>query len=886
MSAHSATRGRAGSPPPRRTGRRLATALLAVAVGALSCVVTAGPASAEPTPAYDHGKDKNTAPGTHGPLPKGFSTTQLTVKFKPGLAVRLRDRGLVAKDSGDATEIQRVLGKYKDATIRPLSSTPETKITEQRLQLEKRTGRQLPDLNSWFVVTAPRSGVEGLLRDLNALPSVEIAQARLPLAAPTEPLRTHQKYLNPATSVLGGGVDADYAHTQTGGKGDGITVTDIEYQSSIIPQYGAQTVSAGANHSLMVAWGAALGGEAWSWGDNGQGQLGMGDTTTRKVPARIPSLSHVLTVSAGNDYSVALKDDGTVWTWGDNSQGQLGNGTLTDSKVPVQVAGIYNAVAISAGPGHVLAVLSDGTVRAWGDNSQGQLGYGGSDSPVAITVPSLTGVFTGAGSVAAGTAHSVALLADGTVKAWGDNSQGQLGDGTTVDHITPAAVTGLTDVTQVSGRGDHVLALISGGTVKAWGDNSQGQIGDGTTTDRRTPVTVPGLTGVNGVSAGTLHSVATTFSTTTYAWGDNAQSQLGDGTTTDRTSPVTISVAADQLAAGATHNVGKAGQWFYVWGANGSGRLGDGTTTPRTTPTQLNGLATRWNLCHEDLAAHVATGQIVQVPPVFGDACVNDPAIYHGTAVAGVIGAQDDNGLGMAGIAPHATLHLSGTDIPDPVAYATAHSGPGDVILYEIGVTPTGTGGPWYPWEVESNIYDQTVLATAAGVTVVEAAGNGGNDLDDPTDTYATTIMGRPDSGAVMVGAGASPSPGGVNCHGSGAPTELTAMGFSTYGSRLDVQAYGVCVATLGIPSVRDLTPSESNPNKNYTGTFSGTSSASAIVAGTVAALQGVAKAGSGVLTPAQVRDTLKLTGTPQPTGDPHHIGPRPDLHAAIDSLP
>ncbi|MEV8632536.1 S8 family serine peptidase [Streptosporangium sp. NPDC051023] len=848
-------------------------------------MISTGPASAEPAPAYDHSKDKGIAPGTHGPLPKGFSTTQLSVKFKSDRAVRIHEQKLVAQNTADASEIQQVLAKYKGASIRPLSSTPETEVTEQRLQLEKRTGRELPDLNSWFVVTVPK-GIESLLSDLNALPSVEIAQARtLPVAA-TEPLRSHQKYRNAIGSVQGGGINADYANAQPGGKGDGITVTDIEYQAMLVPEYGPQKVAAGDDHSLMLAWNAS-GGEVWAWGDNAQGQLGLGHTTVRKVPARVPGMTGVTTVSAGNGYSVALKSDGTVWAWGDNSQGQLGNGTTTDSSVPVQVAGISTAVGISAGPGHVLAVMSDGTVRAWGDNSQRQLGYGTMDSSLALTVPGLTGVSTAFGSVAAGAAHSVAVLATGTVKAWGDNSQGQLGDGTTTDRISPVTVSGLTNVSQVSSRGEHVLALVSGGTVKAWGDNSQGQLGDGTLTDRKTPVSVSGLTNVSQVAAGSLHSAATTSSltSTTYTWGDNAQGQLGNGTTTDSTTPVALSLGAESIAVGTAHNVAKLSQWFHAWGANGSGRLGDGTTTARTSPVQLSGALTRWNQCHEDLAGRVATGAVLQVPPMFGDLCANDVTIYHGTAVAGIIGAQDDNGLGMAGIAPHATLHLGGEQTPDTVAYATAHSNPGDVILFELAVIPDGTSGPWYPWEVDSSIYDQTVLATAAGVTVVEAAGNGGNNLDDPTDTYATTIMGRPDSGAVVVGAGAPPSPGGTNCLGSTPPAERTALSFSTYGSRVDVQAYGSCVATLGIPGSQDLTPSETNPNKMYTGYFNGTSSASAIVAGAVTALQGVAKNAGAVLTPAQVRSTLKLTGTAQPTGDPHHIGPQPNLQAAVDDV-
>ncbi|MER7213318.1 S8 family serine peptidase [Streptosporangium sp. NPDC000239] len=875
MSLRSDSRGRGG---PR--SRRLAAALLSVAVGALSGVVAAGPASAEPAPAYDHSKDKGTAPGTHGPLPKGFSTTELSVKFKPGLAVRLRGQGLVAKDSEDATEIQRVLARYKDASIRPLSSVSETKITERRLQLERKTGRQLPDLNSWFVVTAPKSGVEGLLKDLNALPSVEIAQARMTPVATSEPLASYQRYRNAATSPLGAGVDADYANAQTGGKGDGITVTDIEEQSTYIPYFGPQTIAAGQDHSLLITRTPAL-GQVWAWGDNGQGQLGLGNTTAKKVPSQVPGLTGVTSVSAGDDYSLALKSDGTIWAWGDNSQGQLGNGTTTDSTVPVQVTGISNAVAISAGLGHALAVLSDGTVRAWGDNSLGQLGYVGPDSPAAVAVAGLTGVRTAPDSVAAGGVHSLALMADGTVKGWGANGIGQLGDGTTTDRATPTAVTGLTGVTQISSRGDHALALLSDGTVKAWGDNSEGQLGDGTTTGRTTPISVPGLANVNSIAAGSRHSVATAESVSwaTYAWGDNNQGQLGDATTVDRYSPTVIPATSDIAAAGLAHTITKLAQTFHVWGLNSSGQLGDGTTTNRHGPVELVAYTNRWNLCHEDLAGRVATGQIVQVPSAFGDPCTNDLSIRHGTAVAGIIGAQDDNGVGMAGIAPHATLHLSGTAVFDTVAYATAHSQPGDVILFEIAVKPSTRQ---YPWEYQSNVYDQVVLATAAGITVVEPAGNSGVDLDDSTDPYVAVIMGRPDSGAIMVGAGTPPSP---SCVGTPPSADRTALPLSSYGVRVDVQAYGECVASTTAPGWQDLTPLETDPNKTYAGGFGGTSGAGAIVAGTVASLQGVAKANGGVLTPAQVRDTLKLTGTAQPAGDPHRIGPQPNLRAAIDDI-
>src|SRR5262249_43529392 len=156
------------------------------------------------------------------------------------------------------------------------------------------------------------------------------------------------------------------------------------------------------------------------WGANGQGQLGDNSTTPRSTPVQPQGLtSGVIAVAAGGEHSLALKSDGTVWAWGDDSQGQLGNdSTIADSLVPVQVSGITTAVAIAAGQWHSLALLSDGTVKAWGYDAYGQLGDGGTtNQPTPVTVAGLKGVK----QIAAGDYSSAAARTDGGVVAWGTN---------------------------------------------------------------------------------------------------------------------------------------------------------------------------------------------------------------------------------------------------------------------------------------------------------------------------------------------------------------------------------------------------------------------------------------------------------------------------------
>jgi len=337
-------------------------------------------------------------------------------------------------------------------------------------------------------------------------------------------------------------------------------------------------------------------GTVWAWGWNKWGQLGT-DTPIdyrRKRPGQVLGLTGVSAVAAGGDHSLALNNDGMVWVWGYNSSGQLGDGTTTDKSSPVQVPGLTGVSAIAAGDEHSLALKIDGTVWAWGNNEYNQLGDGTTtqrSNPV--QVPDLTGV----SAVAAGYRCSLALKSDGTVWAWGWNHCGQLGDGTTTDAFrgrsNPVQVTGLTGVTAISTVLYYSLALKSDGTVWAWGNNGNGQLGDGTTTQRNSPVQVTGLTGVSAIAAGTFHSLALKSDGTVWAWGWNHIGQLGEGITTEKHIPVQVTGLAgvSAITAGSSYSLAllKSDGTVWAWGNNEYSQLGDGTTKNKNSPIQVEG---------------------------------------------------------------------------------------------------------------------------------------------------------------------------------------------------------------------------------------------------------------------------------------------------------
>ncbi|MBT7080241.1 MAG: RCC1 repeat-containing protein, partial [Chloroflexi bacterium] len=350
------------------------------------------------------------------------------------------------------------------------------------------------------------------------------------------------------------------------------------------------------------------------WGLNDYGQLGDGSTDDSETPVEVSGIDGSSAVATGiglGDYhACALLDDGSVKCWGYNDTGQLGDGTTDDSETPVDVSSIdgstYTATAIAIGGEFSCALLDTGAVKCWGNNSSGQLGDGSTDdSETPVDVGGIDGSTYTATSISAGYEYACALLSDGSLKCWGDNNYGQLGDGSTDTSETPVDVTGIDGstavATAVTAAEYHTCTLLSTGAVKCWGDNSYGQLGDGSTDESHTPVDVSGIDGSTytaiRVTAGGNSACAVLEDGSTYCWGNNDYGQLGDGSVSESSTAMDVegidgsSASASEIDAGAklTCSVLSSGS-AACWGRNNYGQLGDGSTDNSSEYVTVSGI--------------------------------------------------------------------------------------------------------------------------------------------------------------------------------------------------------------------------------------------------------------------------------------------------------
>jgi alpha-tubulin suppressor-like RCC1 family protein len=301
-----------------------------------------------------------------------------------------------------------------------------------------------------------------------------------------------------SVAVLSTGTVCSWGDNTNGVLGDGSGV-DQPTPVGVVGLTDITQVAAGSYHNLALR----ADGTVWAWGDNARGALGDGTTTDRPTPVQVPGLTNVIQVAAGHDLSYALLSDGTVMAWGVNVHGQLGDGTFNDRPTPGLVSGLTNISEIAAGAQHGLA-LRYGVVLAWGDNQNGQLGDG---TRQGRTTPIRTVGLSSIVHIGTGTFFSLAVRKDGTLFAWGANHYGQLGVAGSAGsaELLPIVVPGISKVAQVTGGGEYTLAIRTDGSLWAWGHNPYGQLGDGTTVDRVTPAPVPGVQGARTVSGAAGH---------------------------------------------------------------------------------------------------------------------------------------------------------------------------------------------------------------------------------------------------------------------------------------------------------------------------------------------------------------------------------------------
>lgn len=337
-------------------------------------------------------------------------------------------------------------------------------------------------------------------------------------------------------------------------------------------------------------------GQIACWGDNESGQLGNGTKTDQVNPGFVTGINDATALTAGDQHTCALRGT-TVWCWGGNDYGQLGVGDFRERLNPVAVNLAEPVVALSAGSFHTCAATNSGKFYCWGDHESGQVGNGTTDhhfSPV--VVPSWTGAVALAGSYD----HMCAITSDvpSKVICVGDNSFGQLGDGTQLQRVQPvitsipAGTVGMSVATSSFGNG-HSCAVVTGGAVKCWGDNGNGQLGDGTHNASSTPVFAQGVVGASVVVAGVAHTCA--FGNgTVWCWGANNEGQAGVPGMADQLTPHLVTPLGNvtALAAGDQHTCAVVdNNSVWCWGSNFSGQLGIGNNDGNSAvPVQAIGL--------------------------------------------------------------------------------------------------------------------------------------------------------------------------------------------------------------------------------------------------------------------------------------------------------
>ena len=367
-------------------------------------------------------------------------------------------------------------------------------------------------------------------------------------------------------------------------------------------------------------------GNARCWGNGNDGRLGYGDAADVADDELLASVDNIdlgtnrriIDIAAGGMHTCAIITDATsddtkgqVACWGDSGRGQLGYGNTNDlgddetleTIGVVKLGGSLRAVQIAAGHEHTCALLDDNDdsttdyiVKCWGRNTNGQLGYGNATNigDVASRTPDTQGAVGGASMLAtqvvAGRSHSCALLTDKTVRCWGENGDGQIGNGNTTLQNSPVAVSNLTNVRAIAAGGNNTCALLHDNRVKCWGNDSVGQLGnDSTFSDSNTPVFVAAASGsgnlnnIVDIAVGRNHSCAVTNQGGVHCWGFNLRGQLGIGSTTSRATPVTLTLGdeeqAQQVVAGELHTcIALDNERAKCWGAANNGQLGYGNT--------------------------------------------------------------------------------------------------------------------------------------------------------------------------------------------------------------------------------------------------------------------------------------------------------------------
>lgn len=534
--------------------------------------------------------------------------------------------------------------------------------------------------------------------------------------------------------------------------------------------------------------------------------LGTGARTPRLHPDTLKAFrDSVAALEGEGGFACALLYGGSVRCWGRNTAAGVGvgDGTSEERLTPVAVSGLRDGVrAIAVGSTHACALLQAGTVRCWGSNAHGQLGDGTQvDRLTPVAVAGLGGVR----AITAGWRHTCALLADATVRCWGANAEGQLGDGTTTPRLLPTPVASLASVQAISAGSEHTCAVSSSGRAQCWGGNATGALGDGSAARRLVPGPVTGLaSGVRTISAGVGYTCAVLAAGGVRCWGLNRGGSLGDGTTTPRAAPVnvvglTAPIGWVETSTGHTCAMSRDLASRWCWGDNSTGQLGDGTREMRPRPvTQITPQRLAMVSTDETIAANSFTSCAIHIDRsvrCWGNRGIDPgPEDWTAQAIPGM-----ESGIVAIGSGDQ---HFCGVTAAGAVrcfgANGSGQLGDGTKASRRTSVAVVGLSAPVRT--VAGGGSHTCALTTTGGVKCWGSNSSGQLGDGTTTDRATPVDVGGLTSGVVAIGAGSAHTcallqTGGVKCWGANTSGQL---GINWRASRQELTPADVSELQLG----------------------------------------------------------------------------------------
>ncbi|MDA9829639.1 putative Ig domain-containing protein, partial [Candidatus Poseidoniaceae archaeon] len=487
------------------------------------------------------------------------------------------------------------------------------------------------------------------------------------------------------------------------------------------------------------------------WGRNGNGQIGNGQTGTaacgtsghkcKDIPTATNDLgSDVISLAFGYQHACGLLDTGAVKCWGRNNAGQLGtSGGDKDTPQTINLGSGRTATSIYAGGHYTCAILDDTSVKCWGQNTDGQLGIGSDSNTNTPTTINTLGSGRTAVSLATAMSTVCALLDDGSVKCWGDDAYGQLGNGgTNIDLESPPASainlgTGRT-AKAITGGEFHFCAILDDDSIKCWGNGFNGKLGTGTTSHRSTPTTTTGSFSTGryavAIDAGYDHTCVILDNGQLTCWGSDSDGQLGNGATTGTKSSLqssTVSLGtgrtAISLSAGGEHTCAQLdnGQ-LKCWGNRGDGQVGDNgnfnNPSDRTSPSTVSNNNHGGN-------TYLNTG-VMPSSAVTGATCAVSPSLPTGLsltagtcAITGTPTATASNATytiwaNVSGTSYSGQIWLEvGLNAPDISYSSSTYTYTKDIEIFTL--IPSNAGGEVTTWAINATLPSGLTFETSNG---------------------------------------------------------------------------------------------------------------------------------------------------------------------------